>query len=512
MKKSIVFYALSFILGIIFLLLVDYTGKKTSTSEYCISCHAHPHADQSWTQSTHYLTPTAGMRVECVQCHLPPKGDGYWPQKIKMGVRDVYSHYFKDSASINWEAKQLVENAVKYIPESACLQCHSVLFPPKLSKEGEEAHLYYKMKKDEVGLHCINCHLQVGHYKEGAEHGHNQGFGTTSVPVSKEKYQSSAMVTGLQNYTETIPGTNASFKMIALKGGSFILGSTVDEPYRDTDEGPQVEVNLSPFFMAEIEVTWDEYMAFYLETGKEGRTTDTDVHKVTAEMGVDGISGPTPPYGLPDRGWGMGQRPAISMSYHAVETYCQWLSEKTGKTYRLPTEAEWEYAARGGTSTPYYFSGDPLKFQKKGLASKLGKNETEPIQNYEFYADNAMAKTHLPDEVDANPFGLKNMLGNVSEFCADYYSEDQFSKYTDGIKNPTGPVNGLEHVVRGGSYLSAAGELRSAVRSSTKTSEWLRTDPQMPKSIWWYSDCFYVGFRVVCEFDEKTGNSTVVTP
>lgn len=506
MKKPILIFSISFVLGALFLILLDFAGKKTSTSAYCISCHDHTHADVAWTKSTHYLTPVAGMRVECVQCHLPPKGEGYWPMKIKMGVRDVYSHYFKDSASINWEAKQLVENAVQYIPESACIQCHSVLFPPELSKEGEEAHLYYKMKKEEAGLHCINCHLQVGHFKEGAEHGHNVGFGSSSKLANAEPFEEAAKVKALDDYTETIPGTTVSFNMIALKGGAFKMGSPEDEAYRDADEGPQVEVVLRPFFMAEIETSWDEYMAFYLETGGEGRTTDTDAHKAEL-LGVDGITGPTPPYGLPDRGWGMGQRPAISMSYHAAETYCEWLSAKTGKHYRLPTEAEWEYAARGGTTTPYYFEGDPLKFQKKGLAAKLGKNQKEPIQSHEFYLDNAQAKTHLPEEVEANPFGLKNMLGNVSEFCLDAYAEDQYLKYAAGIQNPVGAGSGNEHVLRGGSYLSPAGELRCAARSWTKTTEWLRTDPQMPKSIWWYSDCFHVGFRVVCEYDEKTGNS-----
>lgn len=486
-------------------IFIDYSGRKTSTSEYCMSCHDHTSADEAWTKSTHYLTPNAGMRVECVQCHLPPKGEGYWPTKVKMGIRDVYSHYFKDSASINWEAKKLLENAIKYVPESACINCHSVLFPPNLTKEGEEAHLYYKMKKEELELHCINCHLNVGHYDEHAQHGHNLGFAASSIKDTSV-YHVASLVTGLKSYTETIPGTAVSFSMIALPGGKFRMGSLEDEAYRDQDEGPQVEVQLSPFFIGEIEVSWDEYMAFYVETGGEGRTTDTDKFKLDDER-VDAITGPTPPYGLPDKGWGMGKRPAISMSYKAAETYCAWLSLKTGKNYRLPTEAEWEYAARGGTETPYYFEGDPLKFQKKGLAARIGKNQKLPIQEYEYYLENSQAKTHLPDEVKANPFGLKNMLGNVAEFCADYYAPNQYAQYENGVLNPKGPVSGEEHVVRGGSYLSYAGELRCANRLYTKTTEWLRTDPQMPKSVWWYSDCFYVGFRVVCDFNEKTGNS-----
>ncbi|NMC42103.1 MAG: formylglycine-generating enzyme family protein, partial [Bacteroidales bacterium] len=126
---------------------------------------------------------------------------------------------------------------------------------------------------------------------------------------------------------------------------------------------------------------------------------------------------------------------------------------------------------------------------------------------YVVYRENSNLRTQLPERVRPNPFGLKNMLGNVAEFCSDWYNPEILSQYPDGlIVNPKGPDEGTEHVVRGGSYLDPAGRVRSAARDYTRTAEWLRTDPQMPKSIWWYSDCFHTGLRVVCEFDEKTGN------
>jgi formylglycine-generating enzyme len=202
----------------------------------------------------------------------------------------------------------------------------------------------------------------------------------------------------------------------------------------------------------------------------------------------------------------MEKRPVISVTFHAAETYCKWLSSVTGKTYRLPTEAEWEYACRAGTTSPYFFPGDPQNFEKKGFKARISKNDTTVINSYIIYKTNSFSKTQTPEKVKANPFGLKNMLGNVAEFCSDWYQPDAYSKVEgEVIKDPKGPETGTEHVIRGGSFNDPAGRLRSAARDFTRTDDWLKTDPQIPKSIWWYSDCFNVGFRVVCEFDEKTG-------
>jgi len=279
------------------------------------------------------------------------------------------------------------------------------------------------------------------------------------------------------------------------------MGSPDNEPFRKIDEGPVREVKVNPFFMAKIEVSWDEYMAFFKETGAKGKTSDAYLNVINED--VDAISGPTPPWGAPDQGWGKGSMPAITMTHYAAEVYCQWLTKITGKTYRLPTEAEWEFAARGGSETPYYFEGDPKRFVKQGVRNKLFGVDTTGINSYVAYMENSKARSIAPETKMENPFGLVNMLGNVVEFCSDWYAEDAYSQYSEGVLiNPRGPAEGEEHVIRGGSFRDGAEKVRSASRDYTRSVAWLKTDPQMPKSIWWYSDCLHVGFRVVCEYNE----------
>jgi sulfatase modifying factor 1 len=506
MKRFLLWFFPGLIVGVFLILGGGKAMHMTSTNDYCVSCHIHPMADASWKKSVHYETQS-GYRVACVECHLPPKGDGYLWAKGTTGLRDLWSKWTKDSSSFNWDDRGRLENARHYAYESSCIKCHENLFPAKLTKAGEDAHLYYTQTKKTDDLHCINCHLNAGHFIEGYTHGSNSTFGNVSS-AAKEIFTEAAKVTEFKNYTERVPKSAISFNMVAIPGGKFKMGSPADEPFRKEDEGPVREVEISPFFMAEIEVSWDEYLAFYVQTAAEGRSTDTEGMRKNQAKSTDAISGATPPYGQPDQGWGLGQRPAISFSFHAAETYCKWLSFVTGKTYRLPTEAEWEYACRAGTEGPYFFPGDPDKFEKRGLRAKLSKNDTTAINTFIIYKGNSPAKTQTPDRVKPNPFGLRNMAGNVAEFCSDWYQPDTYKQYPEGvIKDPEGPENGTEHIIRGGSFLSTAGVLRSAARDYTRTGSWLKTDPQMPKSIWWYSDCFNVGFRVVCEYDNKTGKT-----
>ena len=157
----------------------------------------------------------------------------------------------------------------------------------------------------------------------------------------------------------------------------------------------------------------------------------------------------------------------------------------TGKKYRLPTEAEWEYAARAGTKTAYSFGDD---------ASQLGE--------YAWYKDNSEEQPHLGAQKKANAWGLYDMHGNAAEWTADAYDAEFYKKAGASSAAPfnDGGEALYPHVVRGGSWDDDPARLRSAARRSSE-EKWSRRDPQNPKSKWWHTDATFVGFRVVREAD-----------
>jgi formylglycine-generating enzyme len=496
-KFLLFFFKNKIVLGFLFALVVFYGASlaihETSTDEFCEACHVHPHSTQSWKTSPHYDN-SAGIVVHCVDCHLPPGGLPYLTEKAKTGTRDVYGKLFTDIDKINWDEKSKLEHATKHVYNESCINCHQSLFPMGLSKKGEDAHLYHNNNVEK--LQCVNCHLKVGHFSKKEQEAHD-------VIVRKPPsviYKKAAFVTEFETFTEFIPNTGTSFKMVAIPGGTFTMGSPDNESLRENDEGPQIIVKLSSFFMGKVEVTWDEYETFMYETKTEGRSDTRPV----VNKDVDTISGPTPAYEDPGQGWGREDRPAMTMTFHAANVYCQWLTKVTGKNYRLPTEAEWEYAARGGTETPYYFEGDPKKFTKDRFWNKVFGVDTTGINSNVHYILNSSGKNFPAGIVGPNPYGLLNMPGNVREFCSDWYAADAFAQYPPGstLENPMGPQSGTERVVRGGSYKSDAADVRSAARDFTQHNAWMVTDPQIPKSSWWYSDAKDVGFRVVCEWED----------
>ncbi len=501
-RRYKLFVFLAFLAGAAFIILSSKAIRYTSTDEFCMSCHVHVHAEDAWRLSTHYDNKS-GIIVHCVQCHLPPPGTiNYLTAKAVTGARDVYAMIFKDTDAINWEAKRQLEAAVKHTFEESCKSCHQNLFPRQLSEEGMHAHLYYVNNEEE--LNCLNCHLHVGHFSEHAQQKMDFGFDRITEVLPDTVFEKSYLPQSFERFTERVPGTGISFDMLPIPGGVFAMGSPDNEPGRSDNEGPVRDVEVSPFFMLETEVTWDMYMTFLRETMSEGRT-DAGAYVADAAGGaggVDAISGPTPPWGNPDQGWGYGDRPAITMTFHGAQTFCKWLSQKTGKNYRLPTEAEWEFAARAGTQTPYFFEGNPRRFTETRWRNRIFGADTTNINSYVIYQANSLLRTQPPGVVRPNPFGLKNMLGNVWEFTSNFYSENPFEGYPEGqiIRDPQGPATGTERVIRGGSFRSDAFEVRAAVRRSTQHNAWLITDPQIPKSIWWYSDNNDVGFRVVLDW------------
>jgi formylglycine-generating enzyme len=492
-------YLLLFIAGgfsvVLFLVLFNKTISYTSTNEFCVLCHAHPEADALYKLSVHHNN-SSGFSTNCVDCHLPPEDKTFYflTRKAYHGFHDFYVFVTKDLDEIDWKMKRTLEASKRFVYEDGCKKCHTNLFPSTLDELGSESHLKYLY--DPESASCMKCHLDVGHYR---------GEVTLAVEDviddTQELYTEPALVTQFEDYIEKIPGTTVSFKMNAVPGGVFNMGSPPDQDYRNRDEGPVREVKIDSLWMSEIEVTWSHYLAFFNATTSQGRKEGENVQD---GEDVDAITGPTPPWGAPDQGWGMGNRPAITMTHHAAQVFCDWLSRVTGKNYRLPTEAEWEYAARADTEGPYFFGGSPKEYEGEGLINKLFGPDTSVINSYVVYHENSPYRTQPPSYVKPNPFGLKNMLGNVAEFCVDYYDPQAYAKYPPGvINNPKGPRDGQEHVIRGGSFKNSAKNLRVARRNHTLTREWLETDPQIPKSIWWYSDCNDVGIRIVRDYNNK---------
>jgi len=193
----------------------------------------------------------------------------------------------------------------------------------------------------------------------------------------------------------------------------------------------------------------------------------------------DAVSRPTKPYVEMSFGMGRDGYPAISMTQHAANKYCEWLSAKTGQFYRLPTEAEWEYACRAGTTTAYSFGDD---------ASKLG--------DYAWFEKNSDVKYQKIGRKKPNLWGLYDMHGNVAEWCLDQYTPN-YEQFVSGAVDPwVKATKPYPHAVRGGSWDDPLEKLRTAARRASDKS-WKMQDPQLPKSIWYHTDAQFLGFRMV---------------
>jgi formylglycine-generating enzyme required for sulfatase activity len=284
----------------------------------------------------------------------------------------------------------------------------------------------------------------------------------------------------MQAYRERIAGTDVGFDMRPIPGGTFRMGAPRGERGARASERPAREVQVAPHWMGRCEVSWDEFRLFQLRIDQQQRAAG-ETERVAQDDWADAVSRPTPPHVPMDFGMGVEGYPAICMTQFAAKQYTKWLSMKTGRFYRLPTEAEWEFACRAGTTTAYSFGDDD-----------------ERIGEYAWYYENSNETTHPVGTKLPNDFGLHDMHGNVAEWVLDGYDQDGYGRAaTTPLVDPIRwPDAEFPRVVRGGSWDDEAPRLRSAARGASRR-DWKMQDPQLPKSIWYHTDARFVGFRVV---------------
>lgn len=281
--------------------------------------------------------------------------------------------------------------------------------------------------------------------------------------------QASVVKPGMENYEETVLGDQKAIKMIAIAPGNFDMGIKREGFDLKEDQSLQHEVYVDAFWMSEKEISWDIYQEFLYRENDHIRADDYG----DLILDIDGISGASMPYVNFNK---IGY-PVIDVTQYAASMFCKWLSAKTGRFYRLPTEAEWEYACRSGSTEPYSF--DP-----------------NLIDEYAWYADNSRGTFHQSGLKKPNSFGLYDMHGNVAEWVLDHYDPKGYDSKLDSGHFFLRKESLYPRVFRGGSWRDSKEALRSSERnySSPKLK---KRDPQLPKSLWWHTDAPHIGFRVV---------------
>ncbi|MGI9457987.1 MAG: formylglycine-generating enzyme family protein [Aeoliella sp.] len=314
-------------------------------------------------------------------------------------------------------------------------------------------------------------------------------------------------------YTEMILGTDVTFEMIPVPGGVFVFGDSSDADDRGEYVLPSVEVELPPFWIARHEITWAAYWPYMRlnDDFAKLQTLKTLIHSKNANEAaatrtvltalprlakaveqepspIDGVTAPTALYDESTT-YECGkdpQQPAATMTPYAAKQFTKWLSHTLGVDYRLPTEAEWEYAARAGSTTAYPYGDDPSE-----------------LDEYAWYEDNSDGKTHPVGEKKPNAWGLHDMIGNVAEWVIDEYSDDLLERTGDGKLSWEQAIHWPTHdfgrVVRGGFWDDLAEDCRSTSRFFSEDVDWKSGDPNLPLSPWWYAayPSAGVGIRLV---------------
>ena len=280
-----------------------------------------------------------------------------------------------------------------------------------------------------------------------------------------------------EDYTIQLVGISRPLEMVAISGGEFMMGSRQAEQARQVDEGPRHRRKVDSFWMGRFEVTQEQFERYYRETNSvlsEPEISLGQLQVIEAEKLAELVSGPTeliPSFERTIR----PQTPIAGFSQHAASKFCQWLSVKTGKYFRLPTEAEWEYACRAGTTTSYHFGDDPAR-----------------LNEYGWFYDNSDDRVHSVGMRKPNAWGLHDMHGNVMEWCLDQYLADAYQVGKGQV-----PASArFPRVARGGSWWDDPKDLRSAARFAS-SEKWNRDDYRGPKSLWYMVNAPWLGFRVV---------------
>ena len=261
-------------------------------------------------------------------------------------------------------------------------------------------------------------------------------------------------------------GGDVKLEMVLIPAGSFVMG---DDRGLD-DEKPVHKVTITkPFYLGQYEVTVAQFRRFVKATGYA-----TDAEKGTGFQGAFGWNSDTMQFKMNEkyswRSTGFAQsdaHPVVNVSWNDAMEFCKWLSREEGKTYRLPTEAEWEYACRAGTTTRYSHGNDSEGSAKVGNVADAAFEAQFPelkglIKSSDGFAYTSPAGSFLP-----NPFGLYDMHGNVWEWCADWYDAEYYAK--SPTNDPGGPATGEERAYRGGGWFNCTRGCRSASRSGSVT-------------------------------------------
>jgi len=267
-------------------------------------------------------------------------------------------------------------------------------------------------------------------------------------------------------------------KFVRVPAGEFMAGSPDSELERSTDETQHQVKITKPFWLASTHVTVGQFAIFEKESGyRTLAETQSWAYGVWNDREkkwtkLNGSSWKNP--GFPQR----DDHPVVCVNWHDATAFCQWLSAKEGRKYRLPTEAEWEYACRAGGTTAYPWGNNPD--DGKGWANcsdrtTAGQFSLFPAFNWsDGYIYTSPVATFRP-----NAWGLYDMIGNALQWCGDW-----FATYPAGpVVDPHGPATGKERVLRGGSFIYGPRHCRCAFRG--------RNSPDFEN--------FYVGFRVLLE-------------